>query len=694
MMTRLHLTLLVVLILVSFCFGVSFSVLRWLSRDLPPVAALEKVEPSTISKVYDLNGNVIYEFYEERRTPIAVSKVPNDLINALESVEDRRFRSHWGVDILRVAKAMFMNLKSGRIVQGASTITQQLARNLFLTPRVSWVRKLKEAILAVQIERLYSKDEIMELYLNQIYFGNGVYGVESASQLYFHKSVEELTLAESSMLVALAKAPSRYSPYANPEALTRRMNLVLDAMVDNRKATRSEAEEIKQTAVVVNPRGLRPNEAPYFVEEVRQEVEARFGSQSLYRDGLQIYTTLDLDLQRIANGALEDWLQILENEYEYEHTFADYDPDSASSSVIPYLEGALLAVEARTGYVKAMIGGRDFSHSQFNRAVQAWRQAGSAFKPFVYTAAMDNGFTPSYQVLDAPIVVEAGDTIWRPSNYDERFLGLTNLRRGLALSRNLVAVRLIRLVNPRTVIDYARRMGVGGSMKNVLSLALGSCEVTLLGMVTGYSTLANGGLKVRPLSILKVLDSEGRILYRGEHHEEQVLSHQTAYIMTNMLESVLNNGTAIGARLRGFRAPAAGKTGTTNDFTDAWFVGYSPDLVCGVWVGFDEKRSIGDDASGARAALPIWDRFMREALGERPHRSFTEPPGIVRAEICATSGLLATAGCPELKEEVFIAGTEPQDTCTIHEFTLEREGGVRDFEDLDREFFEEEGLYD
>lgn len=691
-MKRLYFWLLILSAIFSFCFGISFSVFRWLVSDLPPVAALEKVEPPTISKVYDINGNVIYEFYEERRMPVPLKKVPDELINAFLSMEDRRFRSHWGVDMFRLAKAMLVNLKAGRIKQGASTITQQLARNLFLTLERTWVRKLKEAFLAIQIERIYSKDEILELYLNQINFGHGVYGVEAASQLYFGKSVEELTLPESCMLAAMPKAPSLYSPYNNLEALTRRMGLVLNAMVDNGKITRSEASRSKEVTITIKPRGLRPNEAPYFVEEVRKEVQARFGSESLYRDGLQIHTTLDLSLQKIANQALEEWIEALEDEYAYEYTLSNYDPDSMSSSPIPYLEGALLAVEPMTGYVKAMVGGRDFSHSQFNRAVQAWRQAGSAFKPFVYTAAIDNKFTPSYRILDAPIVVEAGDTIWRPSNYDERFLGLTTLRTGLALSRNLVAVRLISLVGPQTVIEYARRIGIEGNLKNVLSLALGSCEVTLRGMVSAYSTIANRGLKVKPRMIIKVLDSQGRILYRAEHEEEEVLSPQTAYIMTNMLESVVNNGTAIGARLRGFTAPAAGKTGTTNDFTDAWFIGFTPDLICGVWVGFDEKKSIGEKASGAKAALPIWDRFMKEALGEGPYREFVPPAGIVRVPICTVTGLLPSPGCPEVREETFIAGTEPQDTCKVHAFSIEEDRVGRRFEELDREFLEEERL--
>ncbi len=691
-MKKLHLWLLIFFAVFSFCFGLSFAVFKWLSADLPPIAALERVQPSTISKVYDVDGNLIYEFYEQRRMPISLQQVPRELIDALLSVEDRRFRRHWGVDIFRVAKAMFANLKAGRIVQGASTLTQQLARNLFLTPRVAWVRKLKEAILAVQIEKIYSKDEILELYLNQIYFGNGVYGVEAASELYFGKNVEELTLPEICMFVAVAKAPSRYSPYEKSEALRRRMTLVLNAMVDNKKITREEAAQAKDVPISLRPRGLRPNEAPYFVEEVRKEIEARFGSQSLYRDGLQIYTTLDLGFQQIANRDLEEWLEVLEEEYDYEYTLSNYDPDSMPRSPIPYLEGALLAVERTTGYVKAMIGGRNFYHSQFNRAVQAWRQAGSAFKPFVYTAAIDNGFTPSYRILDAPIVVEAGDTIWRPSNYDEKFLGLTTLRRGLALSRNLVAVRLIRLVGPQTVIDYARRMGIEGNLTSVLSLALGSCEVTLWGLVSAYSTIANQGLKVKPLMILKVLDSQGRILYRAERHEERVLSPQTAYLVTNMLESVVNNGTGIGARLRGFMAPAAGKTGTTNDFTDAWFVGFTPDLICGVWVGFDEKKSIGERASGAKAALPIWDRFMKETSGEKPYRGFVPPPGIVKVSICTATGLLPSAGCPEVSEEVFISGNEPRDTCKVHAFSLQQDSVGRRFEDLDRQFLEEEGL--
>jgi len=682
----------ILLIVIFFTTGFFYSFVRWLKTDLPLIEALERYEHSTVSKVYDINDNVVYEFYEEKRFPVPLKKVPPCFVDAFISMEDRRFRKHWGVNVYAVARAAFVNLRAKRIVLGASTITQQLARNLFLTREKSIIRKLKEAILAVEIERVYSKDEILEMYLNQIYFGNGVYGIEAASGLYFGKKISDLKLEEIATLVSIPKSPLIYSPYNNPDLAKKRRNLVLDVMASCGVISTDEDEFAKSEPMIIQPKALRPNEAPYFIEEVRKELETRFGSEFLYRGGISIYTTLDLDLQRIANRVVEEGIEKLEERFRLDVKKENFVLDTLMEA-IPYLQGALVALDVSSGYLKALVGGRDFVHSQFNRAIQAQRQAGSSFKPFVFTAAIDNGFTPSYQILDAPIVVEVSDTIWRPTNYDEKFKGLMSLRRGLALSRNLVAIRLIRSVGVHTVAEYAKRMGIESQLLDVYSLALGSCEVNLLELVNGYETIANYGVKVRPTMILRVVDKDGKIIYQSETMREKVLSPQIAYIMTNMMESVFNYGTAWSARANGFTRPAAGKTGTTNDFTDAWFIGYIPSLICGVWVGFDERKEIAEHAVGAKVALPIWTEFMKETLEDKPVEHFVVPPGIVKRKICKQTGLLATESCPKVTEEIFIAGTQPIDSCSFHRLRLDDiKKGDRIFEEIDKEILKKEEI--
>ncbi len=676
---------------VAFVAGAGIAGVEFLKKDLPSARDLEAYSAPVVTKFYDLNDSLLAEFFIEKRNPVPLSKVPRSLVDAVLTMEDRKFYEHWGVNLLSVFRAAVSNVLAGRIVRGGSTITQQLARALFLTQEKSYVRKMKEALLALEIERTYSKDKILEMYLNQIYLGHGAYGMESAAETYFGKNVADLSLAESAMLAGVIRSPAAYSPIANPERALRRRAVVLEAMVDEGKITRREAGQANNSPLgIKRGRPGRVRGAPYFVEEVRKFIEHRFGSGMLYRDGVSVYTTLDIRLQRKAETALENWLSTYEKDYRLPSTVADKEPlaESLGFEGTKYLQGALVALDPRTGYVLAMIGGRSFEDSKFNRATQARRQPGSAFKPFLWTAAVDNGFTAADIVHDLPIVVPVQDTVYRPSNYDHKFLGPITLRTGLARSRNLVAVRLIQEVGEYTVSEYAKRMGIESRLAKVLSLALGSSTTTVLEMVSAYGLFPNQGVRVEPTMVRRIVGRNGELLYEDVPRSIRVLSPQTAYIMTSMLESVLNEGTGFPARVRGFTRPAGGKTGTTDNYSDAWFVGFTPDLVCGVWVGFDQMKKIARNATGAVVALPIWADFMKAAEEGRPTLDFQKPEGITAARICANTGLLATKACPSTRDELFAEGTEPREFCT-HRMGVEKmlEDDLR-FERLDRKSLE------
>jgi penicillin-binding protein 1A len=660
--------------------------LLWLSKDLPSPALLESIEPTIGTTVYDRNGDVVHDFFRENRVIVSLDEVSPHFVEAIIATEDRGFRRHWGIDMLAIMRAAITNLRAGRVVQGASTITQQLARSLFLTPEVSMRRKLKEALLAVRIEQTYTKDRIMELYLNQIYFGDGSYGVEAASVSLFGKSASELDVAEAALLAGLPKNPSGYSPRRHPERALTRRSLVLASMRDNGAISPEEAAAADTFAIEVIPREDDVKLGAYFIEHVRREVIAKYGAEALYAGGLRIYTTLDLDLQEKAEAALEERLQRLETDYRFPQKRGDaYDPDSLD--YIPYVQGALVAVDVSTGGIISMIGGRDFRQSSFNRATQAPRQPGSGFKPFVYTAAIDNGFSPADTIMDAPIVIAGAGTPlvlegtdppieeatdWAPVNYSREFHGEVRLRYALKRSINIPAVKLTMLVGADTVAEYAREMGIRTRLPKIYSIALGSAEVRLLDMVRGYAVLANQGILLEPYAVERIEDRNGRVLEMHSAVSTEVIPAQTAYVVTSMLESVLDSGTGWAARAWGFQHPAAGKTGTTNDYTDAWFVGFTPRIACGVWVGFDDRRSLGDKMTGARVALPIWTEFMKAAHVGVPKERFSVPPGIVVKRICAATGDLATPSCPEVIEEVFIEGTQPLRSCTVHGTTSGR----------------------
>ncbi len=643
-------------------------------RDLPSLSQLENYEPSLITRIYSSDGEEIKEYYKEKRVLVPLKDMPPYLINALLATEDRKFYRHWGVDLHRMGGALWADLKARRLVQGASTITQQLARTLFLTPERTISRKVKEVLTAIRIEKTYSKDEILQMYLNQHYFGNGAYGIEAASQVYFSKDVVDLDIAESAFLVGLLKAPSRYDPFDHPQRALKRRNLVINALLSWGKISKTQSDSLKRLPLEFNPKAEIRGEAPYFTEVVRRYLEKRYGEEMLYRGGLSVHTTLDLRLQRAAEGAIKRKLENLQAKIERAHPLSDtvYTvsvPDSIDGEEIreyKKVQGAMVAIEPSTGFIKALIGGRDFEESEFNRVTQARRQPGSAFKPFVYTAAIDNGFKPTDIIYDTPIVLnDETKGLWRPENYDHIFKGPTTLREALALSRNVVSIKLLERITPRQAIFYAHRMGIKTPLRSVPSLAIGTSEVTLLDLVSAFSVFPNRGVRVDPTYITRVTDREGRILEESFPYREEVLNSQTAYMMTNLLESVMNKGTGYGARRGGFRRPAGGKTGTTDNFTDAWFVGFTPQLVAGFWVGFDDLTPLGEGETGARVALPIWADFMLEAHRGLPVKGFPVPPGIASVEVCAESGLLPTERCPKVVKETFIEGTEPSQKCNL-----------------------------
>jgi penicillin-binding protein 1A len=661
----------IVVVAVFGSAGAVFGVVRWLGRDLPRPDQLSAIQAPIKTVVYDAKGRVLHEFFKENRSPVRLSQIPHHLVNATLSTEDRSFYSHWGVDLWGVGRAAVSNVLQMRKAEGGSTITQQLARNLFLTHERTLTRKLKEIALAVEIERSYSKNQILEMYFNQIYFGEGAYGVEAAAKTFFGKPIGELTLSECALLAGLPANPSVYSPRRRPAAARARRAKVLRNMLATRAITQVEFDNAIEAPLGVTPQRYSNDRAPYFTEMVRLHLDERYGSNSVYEGGLKVYTTLDADLQQAAERAVEKQLGALEADLKIKITHANFAVPSGDSLRVslmtPYLQGAMVAIDPRNGYVRALVGGRDWNQSNFNRATQARRQPGSAFKPFVYTAAMDNGFRPTDIVVDEPVSFPGADgKLYQPGNYDRTFRGPVTLRYALQMSINVPAIKVLRKVGTSLVASYARRMGIKSPLGQNLSLALGSSEVTLLELTSAYGVLANRGIRNEPLYILKVEDKNGNVLEKNSPRPTEVLSEETAGVMTSMLQSVMDHGTGAPSRAMGFTLPAAGKTGTMDEYMDAWFVGYTPSLVSGVWVGFDVKKPIGPGMTGARAALPAWTDFMISATRGRPVEDFPVPAGVVSREICAETGLLATQNCPNLTTETFTEGSEPTEYCTVH----------------------------
>jgi penicillin-binding protein 1A len=616
---KISIAVIMMIITVLTVFGVASYF--YFTHDLPSTETLKNYKPSAITKIFSEDAEVIGEFFYEKREVVPLDRVPNYLIQAFVAGEDARFFQHKGLDYLAILRALFRNIFSGEIVQGGSTITQQVVKSLLLSPEKSFARKIREAILAYQIEKYLTKEEILFLYLNQIYLGHGAYGVAAAAESYFGKTIEELNLAESAVLAGLPQAPSKNSPYQHPEQAKKRQIYILNRMAEEGFITSSEAIKAGKTPYVIRSKEKPSIEkAPHFAEYIRRYVEEKYGKDALYKSGLQVFSTVDLHFQKTAQETVEAGLKEIEKRGKY------------PSAVMPLTpEGALVCLDLETGYVKAMVGGRDFKKSQFNRATQARRQTGSAFKPIVYASALDKGFTPASIIVDSPIVFEWGDKKWKPKNFEGKFSGPITLRNALTHSINIVTVKIAQEVGIDYIKDYAQKLGISSPLHNDLSMALGSSSISLYELTKAYAVFANRGNVFRPIFIKKILDRDGNLLEENlplsfseeSSKEEQIITPQTAFLMTYLLEGVVKHGT--GWRARSLGRPVAAKTGTTDQFMDAWFIGYTPELITGVWVGFDEERSLGENETGARAASPVWVAFMSKILKDKPIRDFPAP---------------------------------------------------------------------
>ncbi len=674
--------------LIAGVFAVSFGAgVAWSSWTLvcgagrcPSVGVLEAYTPRQTSKVYAADGRFITELGLERRTLVKLADIPPVVRDAFLATEDKRFYSHHGIDFIRVIGAGLRNLRSGGYSQGFSTITMQLARNVFpgrISREKSLVRKLKEIKVALAIERRYSKDRILELYLNQIYLGNGAHGVETASQRYFGKSVRDLNLAEAATLAALPKAPSRYDPRRFPDRAVQRRNTIIELMRSDGLVSAADASLARAYPLHLASRAESGDVAPYFIEWIRQQLDARFG-QRLYQQGLKIYTTLDLDLQSAAERALDSQLQAIEaGKYgPYHHlTFDQYlaqanEGEAQVDDNSPYLQGAFVAMDPRTGAVLAMVGGRDFDDSKFNRATQALRQPGSTFKPILYSTAIQAGLPPSYLVDDVPLAVPQPDgSFWTPQNFDLKFEGRMTLRRAFYQSRNVPAIRIGLQLGVDNVIDEARKFGITTPIPPYPSINIGAAEVYPIELIGAYSTFATLGTRAAPFGITKVESADGKVLWQQTPQLSTILTPQQAWIMVDMMKDVVTKGSAASSVGRYFHLPAGGKTGTTNDGTDVWFIGYTSDLVAGVWIGLDKPAKIKANAQGGLLAAPAWTAFMNEVYRRKPAPpDWPQPEGIVSRPIDFTTNMLATKYCPpaDTMTEVYIAGTEPTQPCDVH----------------------------
>ncbi len=643
----------------------------------PPITALEDYVPKQTSKVYAIDGRFITELGLERRTLVQLDEIPKHVRDAFIITEDRRFYSHHGVDYYRIAGAALRNVKAGYYAQGFSTITMQLARNVFsdrISREKTLLRKLKEARVARAIEGRYSKNRILELYLNQIYLGNGAYGIETASQRYFGKRVRDLTVAEAATLAGLPKGPERYNPRRFADRAIQRRNTVLELMRRQNAISDADASLAKAYPLQLAERVESGDVAPYFVEWVRQQLDEHFGNK-LYDQGYKVYTSIDLDMQGAAERALENQMQAIEAGKfgAYKHlTFEAYQARAAESGETgaansPYLQGAFVALDPRTGAVRAMVGGRDFGDSKFNRAVQALRQPGSTFKPVMYAAAIHEGLNPATMVDDSPISMDqlTGEQ-WEPQNYDFKFMGEIPLRRALYMSRNLAAIRTGLTIGTGPVIRMARRFGITTPVPPYPSIFIGSADVYPIQMIGAYAVFANLGLRTTPHAILRVENAQGQLVWTPENVREPVLSPEESWLIVSMMKDVVMRGTAARIWSSGFKVPAGGKTGTTNDGADVWFIGYTADLVAGVWMGFDRPTKIKSNAQGGELAAPAWTSFMTEVYRRKPEPpDWPRPDGVIAREIDSKTGLLPNGACIDaIVTEFFIEGMEPNTYCT------------------------------
>jgi len=590
---------------------------------------------------------LLSELFVEKRDPVPLDIVPRYLVAAIIATEDRNFYEHSGADLKGILRAAIKDIWTGQFAEGASTITQQLAKNLFLTPQKTLIRKIKEAFLAFQLERRYTKDEILELYLNQIYFGSGAYGVESASRIFFGKTVSDSSLAECALIAGMPKAPSRYSPLVNKDLAVRRRNIVLKQMADTGLIPEVAYKKALKEQLSLEKGGKKSVKAPYFVEYIKTFLEEELGSTQLYKGGLTIHTTLSFEMQRVAERSVAKGLEALENRM-VKKKIKDPDPQCA-----------LVSLDVPSGGILAMVGGKDFYNSSFNRAVQARRQPGSAFKPILYAFAVEQGFAQNRMILDAPVVYRgaSAEKDWQPENFSKKYSGEVTLRQALARSINIPAVRLIEMLGPSSLVRFAHSLGIATTLSPYLSLALGASEVTLIDLTSAYAVFANLGKSVRPFGVREVIDQNGRFLWHMKPKQKVAMSQTGAAIITNMLESVILEGT--GKKARVLKRPVAGKTGTTNEYKDALFVGFSPSIATGVWVGQDRFRTIGKGETGARAALPIWIEFMKAAFEGKPYQDFDIPDDVIHVDMNPATGTLASGNSSGAVTALFKKGTEP-----------------------------------
>ena len=733
--------------------GILSGVLFAYAGDLPQISALDGYTPSTITRVYAADKQLIGEFATQRRIVVGYDDINPLLRQAIIATEDASFDQHFGVNFWRVGVAALTDLVERRRAQGASTLTQQLARNLKeqfgLTNEKSFERKIKETILAVQIEKRYTKKEIFTIYCNQMYMGHGAYGIEAASRLYFSKPNKQLTLEEAALVAGLFQLPERQSPFVDLKRATARRNIVLQRMADERYITQAQADAAKKKPVVTDGQPTQaPGVAPFFVEEVRKHLERQYGAKVLYENGLSVTTTLDAHLQQLANRALDDGLRRYDKRHgwrrparnvvadhrtietfkderwnrpiavgdivpavvvtapktgaarlrfgafhadlpregyawtrktsaadlfqpgdlvEVQVTKLDASADAASVTLeqSPRVEGALVAIDNRTGQIKAMVGGWNFNRSKFNRAQQAYRQIGSTFKPILYTAAIDRGYTPTSILIDAPVAYPSGNGgVYSPTNYDHKFLGPITLRYALEESRNIPAIKMMDALGPKTVLDYAKRFGFEENFPPYLPIALGAGDATLLEVTSAYTAFPNQGVRMKPFSVLSVKDRDGNLLEENRGVPTDVVRADTAYVMTNLLRGVLSpRGTGARATAMAEQWPLAGKTGTVDDNTDAWFIGFDPDITVGVWVGFDEKKTMGASEQGSFLALPIWMDFMKAYIDGRPDKDtppeFEAPANIVFLPVDKATGAVLPGESAGGVHEAFISGTQP-----------------------------------
>ena len=746
-----------VFMMISGMFGVA-GVYFYLGRNLPKISSLKDYRPPVITTVYSDDNRKIAEFFKERRIVILLSQMPDMFKKAFIAAEDARFYKHKGIDLLSIIRAFFKNIEAGTIVQGGSTITQQVTKSFFLSPERSYTRKIKEAILAYRIDKKFTKNEILFLYLNQIYLGHGAYGVKAASENYFGKSAQELNLAECAILAGLPQAPSRYSPFRHPARAKQRQIYVLNRMVEEGVITNIQATEAINTELDIKPRkNWYIEEVPVYTEHIRRYIAKKYGADILYKEGLKIYAAVNIEMQKIARGEIEKGLYALDKRQGYRGSMKHLQPEEIESfskelqielgkapleegkitegavievnnktntvvvrigntlgiikiedmrwarkpdpeiayfearvqhvgevlsvgdvilvkvknkifntnrwwldlEQVPRVQAALLCIESETGNVKVMVGGKDFRESQFNRAIQSRRQPGSAFKPIIYAAALDKGYTPATMIIDSPIVYQdtEHDFTWKHRNYKEKFYGPTLFRNALAKSRNVVTIKILKAIGIDYARDYATKLGITSKLNRDLSIALGSSGVSLLELVGAYSVFNNLGYLLSPVFITKIVDRDGNVIEESSPVREKVIEKNTAYITTNLLEGVVKHGT--GHRVRALNRPVAGKTGTTNNLHDAWFLGYTPRYTTGTWVGFDDESSLGKSETGSRAASPIWLGFMQKVLAGKPVRVFQVPEGVVFSKIDAETGLLPIPESNKTIFECFKEGSVP-----------------------------------